>query len=303
MDQAETGPIARRVKRAVASLAALAAITAAPFATAAAQTRVDLELVLAVDISQSMDHDEHTLQRMGYVEAFRHNDVINALLSGPQGRIAVFYMEWAGDFEPYPTVPWTIIDSAEASRAFADRLEAEPIYGEQRTSISRALYTAARHIMDNDIVSGRQVIDVSGDGPNNAGDFVENARDAVIEQGIVINGLPILLGKPKEFYDIDHLDRYYRHCVIGGPGAFIAPVFDLKHLASTIRKKLVMEIAGLEVEPDMAPIQYAEDDAAPAQNGALLQRVQLKLPAQKSDCLEGEKVFGRGGWGGFGRQR
>lgn len=286
---------------AVAGVLALSASAQTSSSAALPKGRVDLELVLAVDISQSMDEEEHTLQRSGYVDAFRHDDVVNALLSGPNGKIAVFYMEWAGDFEPFPTVPWTIIDSKEAARAFADRLEKEPIYGEQRTSISTALYTAANHILGNDIVSARQVIDISGDGANNAGDYVERARDEVLAQGIVINGLPIMLNKPKEFYDIDHLDRYYKHCVIGGPSAFIAPVFDLRHLASTIRKKLVMEIAGIEVAPETAPIQFADT----TEDEGLLQRVQLKLPTEKSDCLAGEKVWGNrgGGFGGFGGNR
>src|SRR5690349_23417909 len=95
-----------------------------------ALAKVDLELVLAVDISQSMDEDEHALQRNGYVDAFRHRDVVNALMSGPEGRIAVVYMEWAGDFDPIVAVPWTIIDSEESAHAFADRLAKEPIYGE-----------------------------------------------------------------------------------------------------------------------------------------------------------------------------
>jgi len=253
--------------------------------------RVDLELVLAVDISQSMDQDEHALQRNGYVEAFRHNDVVNAVLSGPEGRIAVVYMEWAGDFEPIVTIPWTIIDSQNAARDFADRLEKEPIFGEQRTSISTALIKATQLIQGNDIASHRQVIDVSGDGANNAGSPVEPVRDEVVKRKITINGLPIMLEKPKEYYDIDHLDRYYKHCVIGGDGAFIAPVFDLKHLAATIRKKLVMEIASIEVAPEAAPIQFAEaETAAPGVPGLI--RAQLKLPTEKTDCQIGEKVWG-----------
>jgi hypothetical protein len=267
--------------------------------------RVDLELVLAVDISRSMSQDEHYLQREGYVEAFRHKDVINAVTSGPEGRIAVMYMEWAGDFEPIPLIPWTIIDSAASAKAFADRLAREPVWGEQRTSISRALYTAADHIESNNIISGRQVIDVSGDGANNAGPPVEEIRDEVLDRGIIINGLPIILNKPREFYDIDHLDRYYRDCVIGGPAAFIVPVFDLRHFASTVRKKLVLEIAGIEVAPDMAPVQYADGRhlppnlPSPSDSAPGLQRVQLKLPKEKSDCMVGEKVW-MGGWGRYG---
>jgi hypothetical protein len=257
--------------------------------------QVDLELVLAVDVSQSMDYDEHTLQRMGYVDAFRHKDVINAIMSGPRGRIAVTVMEWAGDWDPIDIIPWTILDSEASVKAFADKLEKEPINGEQRTSISNALYSAADRIERNNISSIRQAIDVSGDGANNAGPPVEQARDAVLKKNITINGLPIMLNKPMQYYDIDHLDRYYKHCVIGGPASFIVPVFDLKHLASTIRKKLVMEIAGLEVAPDMAPIQFASapdepqsEKHGPAKPGIVL--AQLKLPTAKTDCFAGEKA-------------
>jgi hypothetical protein len=253
-------------------------------------TQVDLELVLAVDVSQSMDYDEHTLQRMGYVDAFRHKDVVNAILSGPHGRVAVTVMEWAGDWDPIDLIPWTILDSEATVKAFADRLEKEPVNGEQRTSISNALYSAADRIERNNISSLRQVIDVSGDGANNAGPPIEQARDAVLKKNMTINGLPIMLNKPMQYYDIDHLDRYYKHCVIGGPASFIVPVFDLKHLAATIRKKLVMEIASIEVAPDMAPIQFASapDEPEPAKPGVVL--AQLKLPTAKTDCFAGEKA-------------
>lgn len=280
------------------AIAAVSGLAAPVTAQQGAKVSVDLELLLAVDISQSMDFDEHTVQREGYVEAFRHRDVINAMLSGPRGKIAVMYMEWAGDFDPIPTIPWTIIDSEKAAHDFADRLANEPVFGEQRTSISTALLAARDYIQNNNISSARQVIDVSGDGANNAGRLVEPVRDSVVKSGIVINGLPIMLGKPMEFYDIPHLDRYYKHCVIGGNGAFIAPVFDLKQLSATIRKKLVLEIASLDVEPDMAPIQYA--DAREEMPLPGLVRAQLKLPQEKTDCTIGEKVWGGGRYGGFG---
>lgn len=261
---------------------------------------VDIELVLAVDISQSMDYDEHELQRNGYVDAFRHKDVVNAILSGPEGKIAVTYMEWAGNPQPYEVIPWTIIDSEKAARAFADRLAAEGIAGEQRTSISNALYRAADLIDGNDYVGARKVVDVSGDGANNSGPPVEEARDWVLKRGIVINGIPIMLNKPREYFDIDHLDRYYKYCVVGGPAAFIAPVYDLKQLAATIRKKLVMEIAFRDIEPGAAPIQFADAADEPAPERAGLQHVQLKLPTEKPDCFAGEKAMGGRGWGGYG---
>jgi hypothetical protein len=286
----------------LATLIAIAFAATAPLlldgdATAQKQavTSVDLELVLAVDISRSMDEDEHTLQRDGYVSAFRHKDVINALTGGPEGRIAVTYMEWANDARQ--VIPWTIIDSAKAAHDFADRLAAEPIYGERRTSITRALYEAERLIRENGIDSHRQVIDVSGDGANNTGGAVEEARDFVLKRKININGLPILLhtngqggyggGYNPWGIDIPNLDRYYKHCVIGGDGAFIAPVFDLKQLSATIRKKLVLEIAHLEIEPGAAPVQYADARELPVPG---IERAQLKLPTEKSDCFAGEKA-------------
>jgi hypothetical protein len=287
---------------------ALAMLGAGPVASQAQQQsagmeRVDLELVLAVDISRSMDYEEHELQRNGYVEAFRHRDVINALTSGPEGRIAVTYMEWAN--EPRQVVRWTIIDSEKAARAFADELAEIPIYGERRTSISTALYEAARLIEENDIASHRQVIDVSGDGANNYGPPVEQARDAVLEKEIVINGLPILLNQERgggwgnQGVDIDRLDRYYKHCVIGGPAAFIAPVFNLNQLSATIRKKLVLEIAGLELNNEAAPVQFADAEPLPERPG--IKRVQLKLPSEPADCLAGEKArrMREGGFGDF----
>lgn len=256
---------------------------------------VDLELVLAVDISRSMDQEEHTLQRDGYVSAFRHKDVINALTSGPEGRIAVTYMEWANGARQ--VIPWTIIDGEKAANDFADRLAAEPIYGERRTSITTALYEAERLIRENNITSHRQVIDVSGDGANNAGGPVEEARDFVLKKNININGLPILLhsngqggfggGYNPWSIDIPNLDRYYKHCVIGGQGAFIAPVFDLKQLSATIRKKLVLEIASIEIEPQTAPVQYADAEEITKPG---IELAQLKLPTQKSDCFAGEKA-------------
>ena len=255
---------------------------------------VDLELVLAVDISRSMDEEEHELQRNGYVTAFRHRDVVNALMSGPEGKIAVTYMEWAN--QARQVIPWTIIDSAKAANDFADRLAAEPIYGERRTSISTALYEAERLIRENGISSRRQVIDVSGDGANNSGAPVEEARDFVLSRKININGLPILLhadgrggfnggASPWGMVDIPNLDRYYKHCVIGGEGAFIVPVFDLKQLSATIRKKLVLEIASLHIEPQAAPVEYAH---TPPRAGVL--PAQLRLPLEKADCLAGEKA-------------
>jgi hypothetical protein len=250
-------------------------------AQAQQKQRVDLELVLAVDISASMDEDEHLLQRRGYSAAFRSKELINAIRSGYGGKIAVTYMEWAGAYEPTQTVGWTLISTEAQARAFADKLDAAPIYSEQRTSISTALTTAAA-LMDSNIYDGtRRVIDVSGDGANNAGSPVLPARDAVLKKGVTINGIPIMLGKPMEWYDIPNLDRYYRDCVIGGAGAFLMPVHNLAELSHTIRRKLIMEVAG--IDPRGLAITPLEEPRG-------------WIPAQasrtaKADCLAGEKAY------------
>jgi hypothetical protein len=212
---------------------------------AKAETAVDLELVLAVDVSGSMDEEEHILQRQGYVAAFRHPEVINTIMSGFIGRVAVTYVEWAGPLSQVVTVPWRIVDGKDSAEAFADFLADEPITFIRGTSISGGIGFAAGLFDDNAIEGTRRVIDVSGDGPNNMGEPVEAARDQALTQGIVINGLPLLL-KPRAYFLTDGagLDDYYRDCVIGGPGSFVIPVTKKTHLARAIRRKLLLEIAG-----------------------------------------------------------
>lgn len=254
--------------------AALAAPSAAP---AQDLQRVDLELVLAVDVSQSMDYEEHKLQRQGYAEAFRHDDVISAILYGAYGGVVVTYVEWGDTYAQNTVVPWTLIQSREDALRFADALEDRPIYPERRTSISSALLTAADLIETNNYDGVKKVIDISGDGPNNTGGPVEMARDTVADRGIVINGLPIMLNDATEWYDIPNLDEYYEDCVIAGPGSFIAPVHNITELAATIRGKLVLEIAGMP--PRMIPTQFIFEGEEEA----------------KANCLIGEQMLGRGG--------
>jgi hypothetical protein len=223
---------------------------------AAAQTAVDLELVIAVDVSLSMDLEEQRLQREGYVAAFRDRDVQKAILSGGYRRIAVVYMEWAGSHWQSVIIPWTIIDSPEAARAFAARLEEQPITRERWTSISGALQFARGLLAKSNARGDRRVVDVSGDGPNNAGPPVQIARAALLAEGIVINGLPIMLKLPSPgYYDLADLDRYYASCVIGGPGAFMVPVRSLAELKEAIRRKLLLEISGLAAPAPIVPAQ------------------------------------------------
>jgi hypothetical protein len=241
---------------------------------ARAQTPVDVELVLAVDASQSMDYGEHELQRQGYVDALSHPQVLSAIRSGIYGRIAITYVEWGAT--QIVTTPWTLIEDAAGARRFAESLASEPIRTIQGTSISGALGFAASLFEGNGYKGFRQVIDVSGDGPNSSGAPVVPTRDAVLEQGLIINGLPIMLREPSyTFYSIPDLDIYYADCVIGGPGSFVLPVDEASQLADAIRQKLVLEIAG--APPRLTSV--VETRRAP-----------------RIDCLIGEKL--RRGWQG-----
>jgi hypothetical protein len=253
---------------------AFMALSAVP--ATAVETDVDLELVLAVDVSRSMDYDEQKLQRDGYVAAFRHPEVIKAITSGAVGKIAVTYMEWSGPFYQQVLVPWTIIGNQAEAESFASQMAAAPITRESGTSISGGLSYAAHQFVNSGAHGLRQTIDVSGDGPNNMGSPVAPVRDQVLEQGITINGLPIMLKRQGSVYDtfnIDHLDVYYEDCVIGGPGAFMITVDDMQRFEVAVRRKLVLEIAGLPPR--------------------LMQAAETFRPAPRIDCMIGEKTRGR----------
>jgi hypothetical protein len=219
---------------------------------------VDVELVLAVDVSWSMDYDEQVIQREGYVTAFRDEDLINAMTGGFRGKVAVTYFEWASEYAYRQTVPWTIIDSPEAAHAFADAIAAADIGSARGTSISNALFQSANLINSNQYEGIKRVIDVSGDGQNISGAAVEPVRDAVVQQGIIINGLPLMM-RPFETGD---LAAYYKDHVIGGSGAFVIPVEDVNILASSIRQKLILEIAGgfpEETRADLGNVIWGEE--------------------------------------------
>lgn len=246
---------------------------------AAAQTTVDLQLVLAVDTSRSMDEDEQRLQRAGYVAALRDPQVIRAIGSGPLGRIAVTYVEWAGQGLQAVLVPWTLIDGAEAAARVADRLAAIPLQRMRRTSISDALTFSAAAFEESGFVAARRVIDISGDGPNNSGFLVTDARDAAVARGITINGLPIMLkpGSMSGFFDVRDLDLYYEDCVIGGFGAFIVTVQHPAEFAGAIRRKLILEIAGPPAASPLVPAQWTDP-----QSGRII---------AETDCQIGEKLW------------
>jgi hypothetical protein len=206
-------------------------------------TAVDLSLMLAVDVSASIEPVEQELQRAGFIGAFRSPALHDAVRRGVLGRIAVTYVEWAGETEQSVVVPWTIIGQPTDAIMFADRLSQAPPHSAGFTSISGAIEFGVRLLEDSHVEATRQAIDISGDGPNNKGRPVTHARDDALAQGIVINGLPIMLHRPSVFPEMENLDGYFRECVIGGPGAFMIPVRDLAQFMEAIRAKLIREIA------------------------------------------------------------
>ncbi|HWL67386.1 MAG TPA: DUF1194 domain-containing protein [Geminicoccus sp.] len=240
----------------------LLGLLAAPALPAAgADLPVDLELVLAVDVSGSMDLDEQRLQRAGYLEAITHDEVMNAILSGPLQRIALAYVEWAGPRSQSTVVPWQLIDGPDAAVRFADRLADAPLGRTRYTSISAALQYAAAQFDGNGFAGDRQIIDISGDGPNNSGAPVPPVRDEVADRGIVVNGLPIMI-KSSQLPTVTgfDLDTYYEDCVIAGTGAFVVPVLATADFADAIRKKMALEIAGLPPEPTLVAMREPRVD-------------------------------------------
>jgi hypothetical protein len=236
-----------------------------------AQTEVDLALVLAVDISGSMDPEEQRIQREGFVLAFQSPEVHDAIRKGVLARITVIYAEWAGSFVQHVVVPWTVIERPEHAMEFAAKLAETPIRRGPRTSVSGAIDFGVRLLAQSDAEPLRRVIDISGDGVNNQGRGVVQARDEAVAQGITINGLPLMLNRPGGSWDTEGLDNYFRDCVIGGPGAFVIPVRERQQFAEAIRTKIIREIAGL----------------APS---SLLQRAQSEAPM---DCTSPGSFYGR----------
>jgi hypothetical protein len=250
--------------------ALLASALLLPGTLPAVATPVDDELVLAVDVSQSMDAGEHRLQRAGYVEALLHPEVLRAVQTGIYGRVAITYVEWGGPLSQAVAVPWTLVEDQASARGFAEALTARPMRTIHGTSISGALAFAASLFEANGYDGFRRVIDVSGDGPNSSGRPVVPIRDAVLGQGLIVNGLPIMLRQADYTpWSIPDLDIYYADCVIGGPGAFVLPVDDPAQLADAIRQKLVLEIAG--TPPSVMPATAT-------------------TRAPRIDCLIGEKL-------------
>jgi hypothetical protein len=217
---------------------------------------VDAELVLAVDVSYSMDPEEQALQREGYVAGLTSREFMDALSGGMHQKVAVTYFEWAGPGDQRIVLPWRLIDGPQAASAVANEIARAPYRRSMFTSISSALQFA-RPLFDASGYNGtRRIIDVSGDGTNNSGPLLVPVRDEVLATGVTINGLPIMLKRPMPFsLDIENLDIYYEDCVIGGPGSFVIPIRERAQFKDATRSKLVLEIAGRIPEARIVPAQ------------------------------------------------
>jgi hypothetical protein len=225
---------------------------------------VDLALVLAIDVSGSVNAERWELQRRGYEAAFSSPEVLQSITSGPHKAIAVTMVEWSGASHQRQVVEWTVISDPLSAATFASLMAEAPRVYSDWTSISAALDFVTPLFKKSGVTAGRNVIDVSGDGVNNQGRPINEARDQAVAQGIVINGLPILS-------DYDALDGYYEEHVIGGAGAFMEVVKDYSTFSKAVLAKLVREIAGneeraraiLAKHASTAPLQATE--AAPQQ--------------------------------------
>ncbi|WP_201864338.1 DUF1194 domain-containing protein [Microvirga soli] len=249
------------IARALCSLLLTAWLVVLGAWSAHAETEVDLALVLAVDVSLSMEPDEQELQRQGFVDAFHSPEVHEAIGKGMLGRIAVTYVEWAGAGYQQVIVPWTVIEHPADSHAFAGRLAQTSLHRFGYTSISGAIDFSLKQLRESGVTPVRQVIDVSGDGANNQGRIVTAARDEAVAQGVTINGLPLMLKRPDGMWDIDNLDLYFRDCVIGGSGAFMIPVREKHQIAQAVRTKVVREIAAKPQARSLVHPAQAEERA------------------------------------------
>ena len=237
---------------------------------------VDVELVLAVDVSYSMDMDELAIQREGYAQAIVSREFLQALKALKYGKVSVTYFEWAASSDQKIIIPWRVIDGPETADAVAEEILKTPIRRASRTSISGAIYFAMPLFDENPYRGLRRVIDISGDGANNDGSPVTGARDIALSKGITINGLPIMVKEPSySTMDIENLDFYYEDCVIGGPGAFVVSIKDRDKFKEAIRTKLLLEVAGRTPERPVVPV--AEKSVAERE--------------PRVSCLIGEKIW------------
>jgi hypothetical protein len=244
------------------SAALVAALLALPATPARAMTPVDLELLLAVDISSSVSYDEYRLQMAGYADAFRSDTLVDAIRRAAPRGIAAALVQWSGTGEQWVVVDWARIDDGASATAFADRIEgANRAFRGSQTDIGDALRFAAGLFADNGYLSPRQIIDVSGDGRSNQGGAPGAGRDAALARGLTVNGLAVRS-------DVPTLDGYYLDNVIGGPASFALSADSFEDFAAAILGKLIVEIAGIPVADRDWPAYVAA--STPARKAARL---------------------------------
>lgn len=268
---------ARLLLAARVALALVALLVSQPSHSAEA---VDVELVLAVDVSLPITPAELETQRRGYAAALSHDHVLQAIAAGRHGKIAVTYFEWAATNMQHVVVPWTVIASKADAQRVAAQLTANRPFSGQPTSISAALKFGADLFRKSGFRASKRIIDISGGGPNNDGAPITGVRNAVIKRGITINALPFTTNSASEAaYNMSRVDRYYADCVIGGPGSFMMPVSDWRQFAAVLRRKLVLELAGPSSSAWRAE---AGDEGLP---------VELATAYAPSDCMIGERLW------------
>ena len=211
-------------------------------------TPVDVKLVIATDVSRSINDDEASLQRQGTAEAFLSDEVVKAIRSGALGRIAVSMIDFSSPEYGRIVLDWHIIDGKQTAAAFAEKIRNSPRTPGRRTSISSALELGTLLIQGSEgtIQATRKVIDVSGDGPNNDGNAMQEAHDKTIAQGIIVNGLPVMDDNANGYYP--DLDKYYAGCVVGGRGSFVVVVRSFKDFGAAMRHKLILEVSQNETQ-------------------------------------------------------
>ena len=232
-------------------LAALFVVASVPIARAA--ETVDLLLVLAADVSRSIDEQKFQLQRDGYAAAIRDQRVLDAIMSGANRRIAICFVEWSGASAQKMVIDWTLIDSVQSAQTFSDTLIEAPRSFADRTSISGAIDFSMEQLARAPFLSQRRTIDISGDGTHNSGRGLLAAREDALGKGVTINGLVILSDRPLA-WNPEHtnppggLAKYFQDNVIGGPGAFVAVAENFNSFGQALINKLVAEIASAPTE-------------------------------------------------------
>jgi hypothetical protein len=230
--------------------AVIAIAACASLARASEPMAVDLALVLAVDVSMSVDQSEAVTQRAGYIHALRDKRVVAAIKGGPIGRIAITFVEWSSPYHQVTILPWRVVSDEASAKKMADDLESTPYVPGTTTSISGGLDYSVKLFRNMDYEPSRKVIDISGDGYSDFGRPVSDARDDAVKAGITVNGLAVIVKSANSFRQAApaDLDSYYRDNVIGGPGSFYLAVYKLEDFSRSVLQKLVLEISGLQPE-------------------------------------------------------